>query len=173
MKTFLILLLTITTVFANNLIIHSKVFPTVLQYDRDLNKKVDNDRVKFVIVYSDSFESKANEFKELISKKHKKIAKFDLDIEIISEKEVKESDIIDANGIYFFPINDKIMKYLIDYSIKNSILTFSNINEMLNQGVAIGLLTDRRIKPIINKKIIKKSKIKLNSTLLKVSKIYE
>ena len=108
----------------------------------------------------------------LILSKYKSIKEFPLDIDLIEQSSIK-TKLKKATAIYIFDLDDEPFDYVVTFAIINHLITFANKPQMLERGVAIALSADRRVKPIINKKIIKQSNIKLSSTLLKVSKIYE
>ena len=117
-------------------------------------------------------ENDAKNLREYILSKYKSIKNYPLNIILIKENSVKR-ELQDATAIYLFDLSDEALDFVINFATKNHIITFANKLEMLKRGVSIALSADRRVKPIINKKIIKNSDIQLNSTLLKVSKIYE
>ena len=171
-KIFISLIIFFNFVFGSDLLIHSKVFTHILNYDRNLDKKIIDKEIKFIIIYNNALENDAKNLKNFILKKYKSIKNHPLNIVLIKENNVKK-DLKDATAIYLFNLSDEILDFVINFAIKNHIITFANKLEMLKRGVSIALSADRRVKPIINKKIIKKSDIQLNSTLLKVSKIYE
>lgn len=160
-----IIFLFVTKLFPSDILIDSKIFPAIIKYDLNIDKKLINNRIKITIVYHSALEAKAEKLKSLILKK------YDFDIELLSENNI--SNLKETSAMYLFELDREDLQKVLSFAKKREVITFANKLDMLEYGVAISISNQRRPKPIINKRVIRSSNISLSSTLLKASVIYE
>jgi hypothetical protein len=123
--------------------IEAKIYPNILRLNRRTN------RIKIAVIYQE---------KEHLAKKMAEFLKKEGVDVVVSKK------IVDADGYIIF----KKIKGL----EKKGKLIFGVYPDMI-KDVMVTLYIGLRVKPYINLYMIKKAGIKIDPTILKVSKIYE
>ncbi|MFT5874858.1 MAG: hypothetical protein ACI8WT_003837, partial [Clostridium sp.] len=68
--------------------------------------------------------------------------------------------------------NEKNIEQALEFSRVHKILTISYDSKLLKYGADISMFLGRKVTPYINVNSIRKKDIKLNNTLLRISKIY-
>lgn len=166
MRKLVILILLSLVVIASELEVDAKIFPAIVKYDLNVNNKFVDGKIKISILYQDSFKKKAEKLKKLILKR------YDLSIELIPQNRIVKN-LDKTTAIYIFNLDSEYLEYVVNFAKKRNRITFSNSPSLLQYGVMISILNKRRVRPILNRRSIKESRISFSSTLLKVSTIYK
>jgi len=151
---------------ASEIEIDAKIFPAIVKYDLKVNKKLVEKQIKISILYQNSFKKRAKKLKKLIQQKYSVL------IELIPQHLILQN-LKNTTAIYIFNLDKTYLKYVVNFAKKRNLITFSDSPSLLQYGVTVSILNKRRVRPILNRKIIKESNISFSSTLLKVSFIYE
>lgn len=153
--------------------VESALMPKVILMDYNYKKRVVNNSISFVVLYSSHNYVDAKKFKQLIENKYSsKLATYNLHVTLCSYNDFNNKP-IQATAIYLLPTNSKDIKKSIAYAQKNSILTFSYSEDDLSYGALISVRVDKRVKPIINPNSLKSYNIEFRAVLLKISDIYK
>lgn len=155
------------SIFASELEIDAKIFPAIVKYDLKVDKKLIYGKIRISILYQSSFEKKAKKLKKLISKKYSNFS-----LELIPQNLIFKN-LKNTSAIYLFNLDTEYIDYVVNFAKQRNLITFSNTPSLLQYGVAVSILNKRRVRPVLNRAVLKESNISLSSTLLKVSFIYE
>lgn len=175
MKFLIIFSLFFQLILANGDIIkfHAKIFPKILSYDLDLDKKIHDKKVTFAIVYNHTYSDTALNLKDYILDKYSKIKNFKLEVLIIDEIEL-ESKLNNLNAIYLFnDLHENTIKKVLDYSVANNAIIFANKLSMLENRAMIGLEVKKSFIIYVNSDLINRAKIDFHLSFLKVIQKYE
>ena len=169
---FIIFILFTSVIKADNLLVHKKIVPiSLLQINDIANKK--NKVISLTIVVKDSQMLKALKLKKLLPKT---IKSFVLSVTIVKEKDIryyslKNQGIVDA--FYCFDLSKKSYKFLKYFTINNNIPTFSNTIDGLKKGNLIFIDIKNKIHILINRKVLKDTKISFNNQFMQIVEIYD
>ena len=151
--------------------IQAKIYPKLLTFVTNFDKKYPNSIV-IAIVYSDEFETEAEEFKSLVYKnftdgiKNKKVELFLIPENITTQSKIN----IDAAYILS---NSTTIKNTIAQLNKKGIVTMSGTDKALELGALFGIKISERIQLRLNKKTFQNGKYIFDQSLLRTVTIYE
>lgn len=156
-KIFLFFVLSITFVFANInqeiLLIESKLYPKIMELTENLqNKKI----IKIAIIADSQSWNEAKTLKNFLNKKNFKI-------DIIKKPDLK-------HDVYI--LTQPLKKTELEKLLSNKKIIFSSIPNYVETAM-FSIYIGAKVYPYINPYLIKKSKIKIDSIIFKVGKIYE
>jgi hypothetical protein len=163
----------------NKIRIGLKLFRTILAADLEIaNKKDSAGQLSLRIVYKQD-KQQAEVYAEKLSamgkgKNKGKIKGVTIKIRLIHINDLPLSSLNQAAGLYIVEdLEQTEISRIIDFGIKHQRITYSPFAQHIEQGIAAGLLIESRVKPTVNLKTLRASKIKLKSFFLKVAKYIE
>jgi hypothetical protein len=159
MRLLVVIFLTIFSLYASDIddlmIIEAKLYPKITLLDENVKKN----NIKIGVLYNqESFE------------KAKKLQKY-LKLNNIDSILIKLEDINTSNVDAYIVTNKQIDEKIIDTLLKKHKLIFSLYPQSINSSM-ISLDIGVKIKPVLNLRLIKLGKIRLNPIIFKFAEIY-
>jgi len=168
MKIFFIVIALSLSLFSSDLLkIHRKLVPMTLLQVKSIVKKEDK-TIKILIIANANELLKAQELKDLIPNK---IKNFYIETNIIEELDVDTLLTLKVDAIYTFSLKHSSYETINKFSLKNSIVTFSNSYVGLEKGMLIFIDKKKKINIYMNSKTMKYLKIPFNSKFLSIVKL--
>jgi|APSaa5957512622_1039677.scaffolds.fasta_scaffold72088_2 hypothetical protein len=154
-----------------------KLFRAVLAADEDIASKADSSGALClsVVFYGNRqlAEGFAAELMTLSSGTKGGIRKLPVKVRVLSWQEMNDSLEVPA-GIYVVEeFAEDALQRLVRYGIEHQVIVYSPYEEHVARGVLGGLIIETRVRPYINMKTLRASKVRLKSFFLKVAKRYD
>ena len=150
--------------------IQAKLFPRIILFDKNFKDRLSDGFINFIIIAKKDDKSAKN-FKKMIEKNyHDSINK--IPIKIIINDGVNLFKNYMPTAVYFFDtklINDEFFKNICKYKIPS--FGYSVKSFKLKALVTIELLN--KVKPLINKEVLKHCAIPFSASFLKLARIYD
>jgi hypothetical protein len=157
---------------SNILTIHKKIVPITILQVKEIAQK--SSKIIHVALVVSSLEMlKALQLQKELPKK---IKGFHILTDVIYEEELPKKILNSKKSydvFYIFDVGQQSFKELIDFSIKNKVLTFSNSFYGLENGSLLYIDLEDKIKIYINKNSMKSIQFTFDSRFLRMVKIYE
>lgn len=175
MRTLLAWILTLSLAAgASELDIYAKVFPKVLAYDYNLESKLKEGSIYLGILYDERSNEQARLISELIHQYNAQVSGFPLQTLLIDTSEfIRSPPDVTALLLMGNPLDPSVYPRVRRYAEEKSIIVFAINLEDLKTYASVGLFFGRSVRPMINKKLLIQSNIKLKATLIRFSKVYE
>lgn len=174
-----LVLLSLLTLFLQNsyavsynskiLSLHSKVFPKIILTDKNIENKLVDKKLKITILYNEIDLNIANSLKNAMNEKYKTIKNIPIEINIQQYSEFNKNQL--SSAYYLLGGDKKIINSICTNLQNNSRFTFSYDSNYLDDGVLMSLNISKKVSPIINLNVLKRSRIKLQDSIFKIAKI--
>ena len=181
----LILLLTTSATFAADEAQERRIrsglrlFGALLAADEDIATKTSSDgKLNILIIYATDqklAETFAKELEQLgRGKKQGTIRNMPIEVHISNDLSLTSFQKQPPAGIFLLEtLQDDELKNVVQFGITNHVIVYSPIEGDVNRGVLGGLAIETRVRPYINVKTLRESKIQIKAFFLKVAKHYE
>ena len=156
------------------LTISASIFPKIIALDQQLTAKMGPDgHIHLGVVYLRN-EDRAKSIAQNIRNKVKKLTGITVQIESTSlSQALKNHNKRYAGLLLSEKLFDKDLIDIITLSSEKKILLFSPFDGDIEKGVSSSIFVGAKIRPYFNLSALKKAKIELRPSILKVSKTYE
>ncbi|BBG66262.1 hypothetical protein NNO_1559 [Hydrogenimonas sp.] len=153
------------------LLIYSKIVPRMMMLDN--TERVQKKRRSLCILYEKVDRPVAGKLKKLV--KENLPPQVRGDFEVVTESYDRKWSERCRNSTAFMLLDTKRdnIAEVLKLANEKRLLTFSYSNSLLKQGVAVSLMTGKKIYPIINLKAVKSSSLKFDPMIYQTSKIYD
>jgi hypothetical protein len=151
----------------------------MLAADLDITEKKNADGSLVLLVIYNEDEHKAKDIEALLTKSTRAGKTSDirnLPIKVVSTKDFSfESFQKDAPAGIFIaePLKGAQLKKVVDYSIERHLIVYSPFEGDVERGVLGGLSVEVRVRPYVNMKTLKASKVRIKPFFMKVTKTHE
>jgi len=175
-KYFLLYLCFSISLYANSaydltiLTLQSKVFPKIILADKDISEKLINNTLEITILYEEIDVVIANRFKKLILQNYSKLKNFTVVVKVLEYKNFSKSTAL-STAYFFLSGKEESIVQVSDFIINNNRLNFSYEKNDIDLGIIFGLEIGSTVSLLLNLNSLKKSKINLDNSILKVTKI--
>lgn len=150
--------------------IQAKLYPRIVLFDKSFKKRLNDGVIDFVIIANKDNKS-AKKFKKMIEKNYPHdINKIPINIRIHTGKELFKDSI--PTAIYFYD-DSLISKELVKLACKYKIPSFGYSTESFKSDALITIEVLDKVKPLINKKVLKNCSIPFLASFLKLARIYD
>ena len=146
------------------------IFPKLLIFDENLNKKIKNKTIIFAIIYDKSDKLKAEKFQSEFQKSYQKLSDYKINFKLFSYDEVNYNT--NATSFYLLKSNKASIKKVVSIALVKKITTFSYENNYLKYGVLISSFIEDTNNIYINKDYIRVYDTKFDSSLLQIVRFY-
>lgn len=167
----LLVTLNLLNLDADMLAVHKRIVPISLFQIKKIVSK-DDKIINLDLIVKDNQIVKAIDFQSMLPKY---IKSFILKTKIIKESQLvqflKNKKNIDA--LYCFDISKKSWDIVKKFEIKNNIVVYSYSKDGLNFGALLYIELTDKVHLIVNKKILKSSKVIFNNQFLQILDIYD
>ncbi|NOQ63015.1 MAG: hypothetical protein GQ582_00705 [Methyloprofundus sp.] len=155
-----------------------KLFRAIIAADTQIqSKRATDGKLAFAIIYKNNAQ-KATLYTEMLQNlgkgdKRGRIKGIPIRVDSISVDQLGQLSTINYAGLYFVEeIENLPLQTLINYAIKQQIISYSPFEGDVEKGVSAGLSVGARVKPYVNVSTLKRSGLQLKPFFLKVSKSY-
>lgn len=151
-----------------------KIFRTLLTADLNLDNKTDSEQqVPVIIIYADG-QQNAQAYKAQLESLLAQQNKYDFQIKIGTIASLSPLAENQYAAIFIAqPLNEQELTPVISYGINKHIVVFSPFEGDVEKGVLAGLSVQSAVRPLINMRTLKQSKVDIKPFYLKVAKQYE
>ena len=146
------------------------MIPKLVLMDKNIDKKIIDDYIEISIYHEERDYDYALQFKNAISKKYKDNIgkyKFKCLLRLYSDVQYRKT-----SAIYLLPSNTKNMSKIIDFANDNSIMTLAFSVEDLKNNALLSIDINKKVSPVLNFQVLKKSNISLRDILLRIARRY-
>lgn len=153
--------------------IHAALVPKMLLMDYDFEKKISDNTISILIAYDNGDNASAKQLKrEILYKYPNGLKSYKISIKLVPYSKLNTYK-KEINLYYIFPSSDRNINKVLNIAQKSNAITFSYLNDNLENGVMCSLIIGAKVKPILNLNAIKSSNITFRPVLLKISEIYK
>ena len=151
-----------------------KLFRTLVSADLNIVDKTNNDRELPIILVYVSNSSEAHDFLQTLQASFKSVKDIQvrIDVQALSQL-VQNTDRKPAAIFITQPLNEAELTALVKYSIEQHIILFSPFEGDVEKGVLGGLSVQATVRPLINMRTLRSSRIQIKPFYLKVARQYE
>lgn len=168
MKIIFVVLLSSLLLFSSDLLnIHRKLIPMTLLQIKTIAKKSDK-TIKILIITKENELLKAHKLQNMFSSS---VKNFTLETQILQESDIQEIYSMKFDAIYAFSLDRSTYKLIQKIVKKRGVVSFSNTNKGLKNGILIYIDKKKRIRIYINSKMMKQQKIPFSSKFLSIVEI--
>ncbi len=168
MKIIFVVLLSSLLLFSSDLLnIHRKLIPMTLLQIKTIAKKSDK-TIKILIITKENELLKAHKLQDMFSSN---VKNFTLETQILQESDIQEIYSMKFDAIYAFSLDRSTYKLIQKIVKKRGVVSFSNTNKGLKNGILIYIDKKKRIRIYINSKMMKQQKIPFSSKFLSIVEI--
>lgn len=153
----------------NNLLLISqaKIYPKLILFDKDIDKKTYENSIVLTIIYHSSDQEKAKELQKLIQDQYK--AKLEnYTFKVILKEFDETDDYMIASSIYMLNGTEKEIQKIISIAQKRHIILFSYELNYLKKGALISLHIEDEPNIYFNNKINKLYQIKFSDIFYQI-----
>lgn len=168
-------LFSITTLCANgiynsNLLdIQSKVFPKIIIFDKDIEKKILEEKIIFTIFYEEIDYNIALQLKDKIENNYKNLKNIDFQVKLKKIDHFDKKEPL-STAFYFLLADKNKIRLISDFLIANHRLSFSYDDAYLEYGIIFSLKINSQIDLFLNLQELKNSKIELENSIFNTVK---
>lgn len=154
-----------------------RLFRAVLAADEDIATKVDSGgSLQLAVVYVGDRNlalSFADELRQLSQGKKGAIRKLPVQVRVHSQAELAAAPSTPA-GIYVVEaLSDEALNSVVRFGIDRGIIVYSPYEGHVTRGVLGGLIIETRVRPYINLRTMRESKLRIKEFFLRVAKHYD
>ncbi len=150
--------------------IQAKLFPRIILFDKSFKDRLSDGFINFVIIAKDS-DKNAKNFKKMIEKNyHNSINK--IPIKIIINNGINLFKNYIPTAVYFFDAK-LVTNDLFKNICKNKIPSFGYSVKSFKLKALITIEVLNKVKPLINKGVLKQCAIPFSASFLKLARIYD
>lgn len=174
MRAILTLFMLVSFVTASELDTYAKIFPKILAYDYNLQDKLYGQTINLGILYDEHSYEEAKQIEELIHTHNPNVNGFGLKTLLIHTAEFfRTSQPVTALLLMGEPDDPAIYSRIREFAVHQSIIVFALRMDDVKQYATIGLFFGKSVRPIINKKLMIESNIRMKTTFLKFARVYD
>ena len=146
------------------------MIPKLILMDKNIDEKIIDDYIVISIYYEERDYDSAILFKNAISKKYKdNIGKYKFKCVLRLYSDIKYRK---ASATYLLHSSTKNMSRIIDFANDNSIMTLTLSVDDLRKDALISIDINKKVTPVLNFQVLKKSNILLRDILLRIARRY-
>jgi hypothetical protein len=151
-----------------------KLFRTLVSADLNIVDKTNNDRELPITLVYVSNSSEAHDFQQTLQASFKSVKDIQVRIDVRALSQlVQNTDRKPAAIFITQPLNEAELTALVKYSIEQHIILFSPFEGDVEKGVLGGLSVQATVRPLINMRTLRSSRIQIKPFYLKVARQYE
>lgn len=156
-----------------------RLFRAILAADEDISSKTNpNGSLLLTVLYHENSrmaETFAEELRILgKGSKRGKIRKVPIEVEISNDLSLDSyADRVPAGFFIVEDLRDSDLDHLVRYGIDRGVIVYSPFEGDVDRGVLGGLAIETRVRPYINLKTMRDSRIRIKAFFLKVAKHYD
>lgn len=175
MRLLLLSLILVSFVSASSeLQVYAKLFPKILAYDYNLHNKLQDNSVSIGIVYDEHSLEEAKQLEQLIRTLNPEVNGFPLKTVLIDTATFTLSPPqVSALLLMGNPDDEAYYAAVRTFAVRKSIIVFALRMKDLERYATIGLFFGKSVRPIINKKLMIESNIRMKTTFLKFARVYD
>lgn len=174
MRAILTLFILVSFVTASELDTYAKIFPKILAYDYNLQEKLYGRTINLGILYDENSRQEAQQIAERIRFYNPEVGGFGLKTVLIKTTEFSRTTLpVTALLLMGEADNPDVYRQVREFAVRKSIIVFALRMEDVKEYATVGLFFGKSIRPIINKRLLLESGIRLKTTFLKFAKVYD
>lgn len=159
---------------SSELQVYAKLFPKILAYDYNLQNKLHENSVSIGIIYDERSFEEAKQIEKLIRTLNPEVGGFPLKTVLIDTAAFALSPPpVSALLLMGNPDDETRYAAVRAFAVKQSIIVFALRMKDLERYATIGLFFGKSVRPIINKKLMIESNIRMKTTFLKFARVYD